>query len=85
VLNDKASGIYNAFYCLGAIIAPILGGILNDHIGYRLTNDVMAFVCMGFAVIYILSNTRLADYKILKSRQKTNEDDRMNAQLLKDK
>src|SRR6202000_1437134 len=29
-LNDKAAGIFNCFYSLGAIIAPILGGVLTD-------------------------------------------------------
>lgn len=30
ILSDKASGIYNSFYSFGAIIAPIMGGFLND-------------------------------------------------------
>lgn len=67
-LNDKASGIYNSFYCLGAIIAPILGGILNDHIGYRLANDSMAFFSLGFAIIFMFVNTKLKDFKIVSSR-----------------
>lgn len=28
LLNDKGAGLYNAFYSMGAIIAPVLGGIL---------------------------------------------------------
>ena len=53
-LNDKASGIYNSFYFLGSIIAPILGGMLNDHIGFRSTNDVMMAIGLTFTVIYFL-------------------------------
>jgi hypothetical protein len=30
ILNDKVSGLYGSFYSFGAIIAPILGGILRD-------------------------------------------------------
>lgn len=30
VLNDKASGIFNTFYAIGSIIAPIWGGFLNS-------------------------------------------------------
>jgi MFS family permease len=30
VLNDKASGIFNTSYATGCIVAPILGGALDD-------------------------------------------------------
>jgi MFS family permease len=29
-LNDKAAGIFNAFWSLGTISAPIIGGAIND-------------------------------------------------------
>ena len=53
-LNDKASGIYNAFYFLGAILAPILGGLMNDQVGYRETNDIMLLVAVLFSVAYLM-------------------------------
>ena len=56
VLNDKASGIYNAFYFLGAIIAPPLGGLLNDYIDFRKTNDVMAIFSFIFTISYFIFN-----------------------------
>jgi MFS family permease len=61
-LNDKAAGIYNAFYSLGAITAPIVGGALTDAIGFRSACDVNAFACFGFFAIYALTNTRPRNY-----------------------
>lgn len=69
-LNDKAAGIFNCFYSLGAIIAPILGGLLNDTIGYRSTNDVMAGFVMVFLVFYVLLNTKRKEYRILNKDEK---------------
>ena len=31
MLNDKASGMFNFSYSLGAILGPILGGTLSDY------------------------------------------------------
>jgi MFS family permease len=62
-LNDKASGIYNGFYSLGSISAPIIGGALTDSIGYRSANDIMAFFALAFFLIYAITNTRPKHYK----------------------
>ncbi len=62
-LNNKASGIFNAFYSFGAIIAPIIGGMLSDSIGYRSTNDAAAFLSITFLFFYAFTNTKLSDYK----------------------
>jgi MFS family permease len=35
VLNDKASGLFNIFYAIGCIIAPVIGGYLNTIVGFR--------------------------------------------------
>lgn len=56
MLNDKASGIYNTFYYLGSIMAPPIGGALNDSIGYRSTNDLMALVTFLFTLAYLIFN-----------------------------
>jgi MFS family permease len=53
-LNDKASGIFNSFMAFGAIIAPVLGGFLTDHIGYRYANDFVAIMASGYTVTFIL-------------------------------
>jgi len=31
-LNDKAAGLFNTAYAIGCIIAPILGGYLNEKV-----------------------------------------------------
>ena len=56
LLNDKTSGIYHCIYNLGAIVAPPIGGALNDSIGFRKTNDLMALLSFTFFIIYLTFN-----------------------------
>ena len=51
-LADKASGIFNAAYSLGCIIAPIIGAALNQEVKFARTCDVMAMCAMGYASVY---------------------------------
>jgi MFS family permease len=51
-LADKASGIFNAAYSLGCIIAPIIGAALNQKMKFARTCDVMAMSALGHASIY---------------------------------
>ena len=51
-LADKASGIFNAAYSLGCIIAPIIGAALNQKIKFAKTCDVMAISALGYASVY---------------------------------
>lgn len=67
-MKDKAAGIFNAFYSFGAILAPIMGGFLNDLIDYRSTNDVMAIMSIVFTILFFLLNTKPKDFKINKPR-----------------
>lgn len=53
-LNDKASAIFNAFMCFGAIVSPILGGFLSDNFGYRYANDSVSMVSGAYTVAFIL-------------------------------
>lgn len=55
-LNDMASGLFNASYAIGCLIAPILGGALNDRYGFRKTCDMMALGAVVFMVLYFLVN-----------------------------
>jgi MFS family permease len=55
-LNDKASSVFNVSYATGCLIAPILGGALNDHFQYRTTCDIMALSAAGFSLIYFFFN-----------------------------
>ena len=55
-LNDRASGLYNVSYGIGCMMAPIMGGILNQFYGYKTTCDIMAFSCLGFGIVYFFIN-----------------------------
>jgi MFS family permease len=63
ILSDKASGIYNMFYSLGAILAPIIGGILGDAINFRPTNDLMAVLSATCMVVFIVFNTSCQSFR----------------------
>ena len=52
VLVDLAALVFNLSDTIGAIISPIVGGVLNDHFGYRKTCDIIAFCALCYAVIY---------------------------------
>ncbi len=55
-LNDMASGMFNSSYAIGCLIAPILGGFLNDQVGFRRTCDFMAFGAVVFMFLYFAVN-----------------------------
>lgn len=55
-MNDKASSIFNISYAGGCLIAPILGGALNDSYKFRTTCDILAVAAASFAVVYFLLN-----------------------------
>jgi len=56
ILNDKASGLFNTFNAIGSIIAPVLGGTLNECVGFRTTCDIMAVSSLTVGSIYFCSN-----------------------------
>ena len=51
------------FYSLGAILAPIIGGILGDHISFRPANDIMAILSGVCLLAFVFLNTSLENYK----------------------
>jgi MFS family permease len=51
-LNDLAAGFFNTAYAIGCLIAPIIGGALNDAYNFRITCDVMAFSSGAYAVVF---------------------------------
>jgi hypothetical protein len=55
-LNDKASTLFNIAYATGCLIAPILGGAINQKMTFRPTCDIMAFAAGGYGVIYFFIN-----------------------------
>lgn len=53
-LNDKAAGLFNTAYAIGCIIAPILGGYLNEKVGFESTCDIMACSSLIFGFGYLI-------------------------------
>ena len=51
-INDKASALFNTAGAIGTIIGPIIGGVLNDGIGFESTCDTLALTSLGFAILY---------------------------------
>ena len=41
-------------FSLGGAIAPVLGGFLNDKIGFRATSDVMAVAAFATFIFYLI-------------------------------
>ena len=62
-INDNASGLYGTFYSIGQIVAPILGGALYDALGFRLTCDILALTCLGYAIIFFFLNVGFTVFK----------------------
>lgn len=55
-LNDKASAVFNSAYATGCIVGPVIGGFLNDAVGFRSTCDYMGFASCSFAAIFFFFN-----------------------------
>jgi MFS family permease len=68
-VSDLASGVFNTSYAIGCLIAPIMGGLLNDLVGFRYTCDIMAFSSLIFAGIFFLLN--LLPYLIKRARTRS--------------
>ena len=52
LINDLSSGIFNCFLGIGQISGPLYGSLMTEHAGFRLTADYVAFILLGFSVIY---------------------------------
>ena len=39
-------------FAAGSIVGPILGGFLDDQIGFEATADLIAIVALGFTILY---------------------------------
>lgn len=51
-INDLSSGIYNSFLGFGQVIAPAYGSFVTEAIGFRMTSDIVAILCLAFAISY---------------------------------
>mmetsp|Transcript_11412 Transcript_11412/g.11427 ORF Transcript_11412/g.11427 Transcript_11412/m.11427 type:complete len:109 (-) Transcript_11412:193-519(-) len=69
VLNDKASGFFNACGSFGQVLAPIVGGLLNTYYGFRITCDFMGLVASTYTVIYLFINVLPDCFKKKKGKE----------------
>ena len=51
-VNDLSSGIFNAFLGFGQVMAPAYGSFMTEAVGFRMTSDVVALICIFFAILY---------------------------------
>ena len=51
-VNNMSSGIFQSFLGTGFLIAPLYGSILNQFIGFRLTEDITACLNLALAIAY---------------------------------
>ena len=75
IIADKAAGLYGAFYSVGMILSPIIGGLAyeffegyHDKRAFNKTCDVWAVGSLAFTVLYLCWNV-LPDIKNLDSKQ----------------
>lgn len=50
--NDKASALFSMFCSLGAMVGPLIGGVLYDEAGINWACDTMAIISLSMAAIY---------------------------------
>jgi len=51
ILNDYASGVFNNGLALGLIFGPILGGVMDDAVGYRKS---CTHLCIALALLWVI-------------------------------
>ena len=56
LISDYGSGLYGTFFSLGQILAPVLGGILYQFLGYRQTTDFIALSSLLWSGIFFVFN-----------------------------
>lgn len=56
IMHDSIAAIYNLFYSSSALLSPIFGGFLHDHVGYKQTMDISMFMMLGVSFLYICFN-----------------------------
>lgn len=54
LLNDKISGVFGAFFCLGFFFAPIYSGIVNQLVSFRVSCTSSAGIDIIIAIVYAL-------------------------------
>ena len=52
-INDRASALFNTASALGTVIGPVIGGVLDDALGWASSCDVFALVTLGSGTLYV--------------------------------
>ena len=53
-ISDKASALYNMTFAIGSIIAPMLGGGLEDLVGYIATTEILAVFESVYCILFLM-------------------------------
>ena len=53
-VNDLASGLFNTFLGIGQVLGPLFGSLMTKYFGYRYCCDVVALICLVYAVAYYI-------------------------------
>ena len=51
-INDLSSGIFNMFLGIGQVMGPLFGSIVSKNLGFRMTCDLVAVICLLFSMCY---------------------------------
>ena len=52
--NNLNSGIFNACLGIGQILGPLFGATVYAKLNFRLTQDIMALICITFSILYFI-------------------------------
>jgi MFS family permease len=51
-INDISSGMFNMFLGIGQVAGPLFGSIVSKKLGFRMTCDLVAVICLVFSICY---------------------------------
>ena len=75
VVNDLSSGIFNAFLGFGQVLAPMYGSTAKNVLGFRLTCDIVALICLVFGLIYFFVGDGIEAFRTTIRNFKQSVDD----------
>lgn len=55
ILQDKTSAIFNMCFAFGSVLAPILGGVISDLVGFEHTCDIMMVLAFAFGAFFFFA------------------------------
>lgn len=53
IVGDMAAGLFNAAYSAGALLGPILGGVLDEKFGFARAESIYGIINLGYLLIYL--------------------------------